>query len=107
MKKNSRRVYSTDVGRIVPEIETQSFASSDGIIRVSREIKGRNGKPMTVAAGFDLNREELKKIAKNLKQLCGTGGTVKDSKIEIQGDQKDKVLAYLQQQGFRAKPSGG
>ncbi len=109
MKKNSRLVYSTDIGRIKPEKEADevSTASADGIIRVSRETKGRNGKGVTIASGFDMTADELKKFAKKLKQVCGTGGTAKEGRIEIQGDQREKIVEYLTKEGYSAKRSGG
>lgn len=109
MNKNSRLVYSTDKGRIKPTktTETNQSVSSDGIIRVGRETKGRNGKGVTTISGFDMNADELKTMAKKLKQVCGTGGTAKDGKIEIQGDQRDKILSYLKEQGYNAKRAGG
>ncbi|MFL0804583.1 MAG: stress response translation initiation inhibitor YciH [Agarilytica sp.] len=109
MKKNSRLVYSTDSGRVAPEKTSQNAVStySDGIIRVSRETKGRNGKGVTVVVGFDMTPEELKKFGKKLKQVCGTGGTAKEGRIEIQGDQREKIVEFLTQEGFTAKISGG
>lgn len=109
MKKNSRLVYSTDKGRIKPEDESPPLSrrANDGVIRISRETKGRNGKGVTLITGFDLDTEALKEMAKSLKNLCGTGGTVKDGSIEIQGDQRDKILAYLKEKGFEAKRAGG
>ncbi len=109
MKKNSRLVYSTDSGRITPEKDSQNTVSTytDGVIRVSRETKGRNGKGVTVVVGFDMTPEELKKFGKKLKQVCGTGGTAKEGRIEIQGDQRGKIIEFLAQEGFTAKASGG
>ncbi len=109
MKKNSRLVYSTDSGRITPEKTPQNAVSTytDGVIRVSRETKGRNGKGVTVVVGFDMNAEELKKFGKKLKQVCGTGGTAKEGRIEIQGDQREKIVEFLTLEGFTAKISGG
>jgi len=109
MKKNSRLVYSTDQGRIKPEKDTSASKApaGDGIIRISRETKGRNGKGVTIVSGFAMNESELKAFAKKLKQLCGTGGTAKQDRIEIQGDQREKILEYLVAQGFNAKLAGG
>lgn len=109
IKKSSHLVYSTDQGRIKPPIEDEAATSrpaSDGIIRLARETKGRSGKGVTLISGFDLDTEALKEMGKTLKQLCGTGGTVKDGVIEIQGDQRDKILAWLTEKGFKAKRSG-
>lgn len=106
MSKNSRLVYSTDKGRIKPEKDAKQIpGSSDGIVRVSREK--RNGKDVTVAVGFDLDEKQLKVLAKQLKQLCGTGGTAKEGRIEIQGDQREKIIEHLKKLGIKSKRAGG
>ncbi|VUD68245.1 hypothetical protein TDB9533_04060 [Thalassocella blandensis] len=107
--KNSRLVYSTDQGRIKPQDEELkvSHASADGIVRIQRETKGRGGKSVTVLSGFDMDDSTLKEFAKKLKQQCGTGGTAKQGKIEIQGDHRQKLLDYVVSQGFKAKIAGG
>lgn len=76
-------------------------------MRVSRETKGRKGKGVTLVTGVALPEEELKQLGTRLKQLCGTGGTVKDGVIEIQGDQRDKLFTWFQQQGQKVKKAGG
>lgn len=107
-KKNSRLVYSTDQGRIKQDDTPDPSAKlGDGKVRVSRETKGRKGKGVTLISGFALTEGEIKTLGKTLKQLCGTGGTVKDGVIEIQGDQRDKIVAYLLEKGFDAKKAGG
>ena len=80
---------------------------SDGIIRIRRETKGRKGKTVTTLLGFDLDDHALKDLAKDLKQRCGTGGSVKDGMIVIQGDHRDKVKRFLAAQGYRGKLAGG
>ncbi len=100
-------VFSTDQGRIRPEKKKQSAPKGDGIVRVGRETKGRKGKGMTVVTGVPLHPEGLRDLAKKLKQKCGTGGTVKDGKIEIQGDHRDLLVAELQALGYAVKRSGG
>lgn len=82
-------------------------ASTKDAVRVSRESKGRRGKTVTIISGLTLDDTKLQELATRLKQLCGTGGTVKDGKIEIQGDQCDRILAELQSRGHKAKRSGG
>jgi translation initiation factor 1 len=78
----------------------------DGIVRVSRETKGRKGKGVTLVKGLDLDDAALTALAKQLKAACGSGGTVKDGVIEIQGDHLDKLLELLTQQGHRVKRAG-
>ena len=79
----------------------------DGIVRVGRETKGRKGKGMTIITGVPIHPEGLKDLAKTLKQKCGTGGTVKGQTIEIQGDQRDLLIAELQSMGYTVKKAGG
>lgn len=79
----------------------------DGKVRVARETSGRGGKAVTVVRGLPLDAVALTQLGKQLKAACGTGGTVKDSVIEVQGDHCDKVLALLLSLGYAAKRSGG
>ena len=74
---------------------------------IRREKKGRGGKTVTVVYGLRLAPDALKALGKQLRQACGTGGTVKDGAIEIQGDHRDKVAEALQQAGYRTKFTGG
>jgi translation initiation factor 1 len=80
---------------------------ADGIVRVSRETKGRGGKAVTIVRGLALDAASLAKLAQQLKAACGSGGTVKDGAIEVQGDHCDKVIALLQAQGHTVKRAGG
>ncbi len=79
----------------------------DGVVRVSRETKGRKGKGMTIITGVPLRGTDLKELAKQLKQKCGTGGTVKGDIIEIQGDHRDKLITELSDRGWTVKKAGG
>jgi translation initiation factor 1 len=115
--KESRSVYSTESGRLCPDCGQAIAACSckqgkvhsggDGIIRVSRETKGRKGKGVTLVTGFQGSDEALKALGKRLKQVCGTGGTVKDGVIEIQGDLRHKIVEELQAKGLKVKLAGG
>ncbi|WP_363323534.1 stress response translation initiation inhibitor YciH [uncultured Pseudoteredinibacter sp.] len=107
MSKNSRLVYSTDQGRVKEEKEVANAPEGDGIVRIMRETKGRKGKGVTLITGLQMEAAELKKLAKRLKQLCGTGGSVKDFVIEIQGDQREVIKAELEKQGHTVKLAGG
>ncbi len=80
--------------------------AGDGIVRVGRETKGRRGKGVTLIWGLPLDEDGLKELAAKLKNRCGTGGTVKDGRIEIQGDQRDRLVAELEGMGFRVKRVG-
>jgi translation initiation factor 1 len=86
---------------------TRAVPAGDGIARVQRESKGRGGKTVTVVRGAPVDAAALVQLGQQLKSTCGSGGTVKDGTIEIQGDHVDKVLALLLQQGLKAKRAGG
>jgi len=81
--------------------------NAGGVARVRREKKGRGGKTVTTVADAPLPPDALKDLAKRLRRLCGTGGTVKAGVIEIQGDHVDTILEALAQDGIRAKRAGG
>jgi len=78
-----------------------------GVVHVGRETKGRKGAGVTVITGIPTHPEGLKQLAKELKQKCGTGGTVKNGIIEIQGDQRDVLVNELSARGYTVKKSGG
>lgn len=112
-------MYSTDVGRSCPRCRRaldecrceQRLAgkrpAGDGTVRVGRETKGRKGKGVTVIAGIPLGEDELAQLATRLKKRCGSGGTVRNGVIEIQGDHRDLLVAELNALGYRAKRAGG
>jgi translation initiation factor 1 len=118
---NSRLIYSTESGRICPTCQkpvpkctckkkkskSQPNIKLDGIIRVQREVKGRKGKTVTTISGFQLGKDKLKDLATQLKRRCGTGGSVKDGVIMIQGDHRETLIAELKNRGFKAKIAGG
>ncbi len=81
--------------------------AGDGNVRVSRENKGRGGKTVTLVRGLPLPLAELEALGKQLRTHCGSGGTVKDGVVEVQGDHAERVLAWLQGQGHKAKRTGG
>ena len=86
---------------------SQTNIKYDGIIRIQREVKGRKGKTVTTLSGFLITDAELKNLATQLKRRCGTGGSVKDGVIIIQGDHRDTLVVELKNQGFNVKISGG
>jgi translation initiation factor 1 len=121
---SSDLVYSTETGRTCPacrqpvalckcpsakQAKTAAAmnAPADGLVRVQRETKGRGGKSVTVVKGLALEAAALALLAKQLKAACGSGGTVKDGVIEVQGDHVEAVMASLQKQGHRVKRAGG
>jgi translation initiation factor 1 len=109
---NHRLVYSTDDGdrrraergRKPTQASIGPVLPKDGVVRVFREKGGRGGKTVTVVRGLD---GDLAGLASDLKRHCGSGGSVKGDAIEIQGDHREKVVARLQAEGYRAKPAGG
>jgi translation initiation factor 1 len=116
-------VYSTESGRICPDcsqpvaqcqcaanqraLAAAGSASADGIVRVQRETKGRGGKSVTVVRGLGLDAVALAALAKQLKAACGSGGTVKDGCIEVQGDHVMTLMVALQKRGHVVKRVGG
>jgi translation initiation factor 1 len=114
-------VYSTDSGRVAtcPECGQpykkclcehpagSTTKKSDGIVRVMRDRKKRGGKTVTVITGVQAYQDELLTLAQQLKKHCGTGGTVKDGTIEIQGDHCDIVIDKLAALGYKVKRAGG
>jgi translation initiation factor 1 len=76
-------------------------------IRVAREVSGRGGKGVTVITGLPLNATELEELAGKLKRSCGAGGAVRDERIEIQGEHRDRLVAELTKLGYEAKRAGG
>jgi len=79
----------------------------DGIVRVRRETSGRGGKTVTTISGLPLASDALGALASELKRACGTGGTVRDYVIEIQGDHRTQIVALLEQRGYVVKLAGG
>lgn len=109
-------VYSTDAGRMCPQCrqpvvdcrcKSAAVPLGDGNVRVSRESKGRGGKTVTIVRGLPLPAEPLQALGKRLRTACGSGGTVKDGILEIQGDHVARVLAQLEAEGFKARRAGG
>jgi translation initiation factor 1 len=116
-KAGSVLVWSSEKGRICPGCgesvsscncrKKKSRPGGDGIVRVRRETKGRGGRTVTVVTGVDLDDTALKALSGDLKKRCGSGGTVKDGDIEIQGDFCDLVIAELAGRGHKVKRAGG
>ncbi|MGF1770002.1 stress response translation initiation inhibitor YciH [Enterovibrio makurazakiensis] len=104
---NSRLVYSTETGRIKEEAAAPQREKGDGIVRIQRQTKGRKGKGVCLVTGLDMTDTELKLVAADLKKVCGCGGSVKDGIVEIQGDKRDQIKAYLEKKGHTVKLAGG
>jgi translation initiation factor 1 len=118
---NGRLVYSTGPGRLCPECarpiadcrcrrskpSQAPVPKGDGVVRVGRQTQGRKGKGVTVITGLPLAGDALDELATRLKKRCGSGGTVHDGVIEIQGDHRDALVAELGRLGYTVKRSGG
>lgn len=125
---SDRLVYSSEAGRICPacgrktsicecrgkgarariaaRAEIEAAQSGDSIVRVGRSTKGRGGKVVTTVTGVPGGDEEKKKLAAELKRSCGTGGSLKDGVIEIQGEHRDTLVRELETRGFTVKRVG-
>jgi translation initiation factor 1 len=110
-------VYSTGLGNICPGCrrpvadcacrKADGRPARDQTVRVSREVAGRKGKGVSVITGLPLGGAELESLAGDLKRRCGSGGTVRDGRVEIQGDHRDVLVAELARRGYTVKRSGG
>lgn len=118
MNNENPIVYSTEFGRICPECgrpkdkcvcKTNNLPVKTGEkhIRIWRETKGRKGKTVTLVVGLPLNETGLKDMLSDLKRQCGSGGSVKEGVLEIQGDHREAILTVLKKKGFNPKLAGG
>jgi translation initiation factor 1 len=108
-------VYSTESGRMCPDCrqpaagcacKASAVPVGDGNVRVSLQTKGRGGKAVTLVKGVALDPVALAALGKALRAACGSGGTVKDGVIEVQGDHCARILDELSRLGHRAKRAG-
>lgn len=110
-KDDHRTVWSSEQGDLRKKTEnpasTTSLPPGQQTVYLHRESSGRGGKAVTLVKNLVLAPADLKALAKKLKQECGTGGTIKDGVIEIQGEQRQRIAAVLQNLGYRVKVAGG
>ncbi|MGI4842189.1 MAG: translation initiation factor Sui1 [Janthinobacterium lividum] len=113
---NSGLVYSTESGRMCPECRKPASAceckakaaiKGDGVVRVSLQTKGRGGKSVTIVKGLALDAAALAQLGKQLRTACGSGGTVKDGVIEVQGEHCELIMETLSKLGHQPKRAGG
>ncbi len=112
MGKDDRpTVYSTEWGDQRKQKDKPTSASSlspsEQTAYLHRETKGRGGKVVSVVRNLQLSDKDLKDLSRKLKAACGTGGTIKDGMIEIQGEHREKIAAILQNLGYKTRVAGG
>jgi len=105
-------VYSTEHGDLRKQQPKNnhpavSLPPQQQTATLHRESKGRGGKTVSLVKNLQLTPQDLKDLSKTIKQACGTGGTVKDGVIEIQGDQRQKIAETLRALGYKVKIAGG
>jgi translation initiation factor 1 len=114
----SKTVYTTESGRICPKCgqpvsqcrckkAPTPAPAGDGVIRVGLEKKGRGGKTVSIISGLPGNEATLQALLTECKRRCGSGGTIKNGVIEIQGDHRDLLIEILTGKGFKPKRVGG
>ena len=110
-KSESRTVWSSDQGdqrkQQSGHQKVKSLPPQQQTAYLHRDSKGRGGGVMTMVKNLALSDEEMKDLAKKLKQLCGSGGTVKEGVIEIQGEHREKIAEALKKMGYKVKIAGG
>ena len=110
-KSENRAVWSSEQGDLRKQKQnlsgTESLSPGQQTAYLHRESSGRGGKAVTVVKNLVLSPEDLKALTKKLKQECGTGGTVKDGTIEMQGEQRERIAEVLRRLGYKVKIAGG
>jgi len=111
MANNNRTVWSSDDGDLRKQeqasIKSKSLPPQQQTAYLHRESGGRGGKVVSVVKNLVLSEDDLKSLAKKLKQECGSGGTVKDGMIEIQGEHRQRMAEVLTKLGYKVKIAGG
>ena len=110
-ENKARTVWSSDQGDLRKKVQSTSPANSlppnQQIAYLHRESKGRGGKAVTLVKNLILSPTDMKALTKKLKAICGSGGTVKDGIIEIQGEHREKIAKALEDMGYKVKIAGG
>jgi len=104
MKNKRNLVYSTEADWTNEQETADPVQKTQGTVYILRDRKGRGGKTVTVVEGYN---GDAKAMLKRLQKLCGSGGAVKNGHLEIQGDHRDKISAFLNAEGFKVKLKGG
>ena len=109
--REAKTVWSSNQGDLRKHEErtaqVKSLPPQQQTVYLHRTSSGRGGKVVTLVKNLALSADDLKSLATKLKQECGTGGTVKDGMIEIQGEQREKIAGVLQRLGYQVKIAGG
>jgi len=109
-KSELTTVWSSEQGDLRKQTQitnTRSLPPQQQTVYLHRESSGRGGKAVTLVKKLSLSEDDLKALAKKLKNECGSGGTIKDGVIEIQGEHREKIAVVLQKLGYRVKIAGG
>ena len=114
MAKNKKKrvdvVYSTNPDfsfDVEDDEDFETLQNNQQLLKVMIDRKARKGKEVTIVAGFVGSEDDLKDLGKKLKQRCGVGGSVKDGEIIVQGNQRDKIMEYLEADDYKVKRVGG
>lgn len=117
MREENPTVYTTSSGRMCPKCgkpvdacicrKATAGTVGDGIVRIFRDSKARKGKTVTLIKGLRLNEKALHDLHSDLKRMCGSGGSIKEGVLEIQGDHRDAIFVELKKRGFTVKLAGG
>lgn len=106
IEERSTLVFASGIGRIREEKPKAVRPQGDGVVRIMLKRLG-GGKMASVVTGIPLEEDEMKDLARSLKQKCGVGGSVKDFNIEIQGDKRNILKTELEKRGYSVKLAGG
>jgi protein-tyrosine phosphatase len=106
-RRRETLIQESPTETVAPIAKKEVVKTSAAVVRLGRETKGKRGKGVTTISDLPLDQAGLLELAAKLKQRCGTGGTVKDGRIEIQGDQRERLASVLKGMGYRVKRVGG
>ena len=110
-KNENRTVWSSEQGDLRKQKENltnvKSLPPQQQVVYLHRESSGRGGKAVTLVKNLVLSSDDLKALSKKLKEACGTGGTIKNGVIEMQGEQRERIADVLRKLGYKVKIAGG
>jgi translation initiation factor 1 len=110
-KNETRTVWTSNQGDVRKNgsgaRKVISLPPQQQTVYLHRDSKGRGGKTVTLVKKLILSEEDLRQLATQLKQVCGSGGTLKDGEIEIQGEHRGRIAEVLQKLGYKVKIAGG